>query len=284
MERNTQAVLVTGAAKGIGEAVTERLSELGFLVFAGVRSDTDIARWRAYTHGRVHPVRLEITDVASIRSAANEINSHLGTHTFRGLVNNAGIAVAGPLEFLPLNELRQQLEVNVIGQIAVTQAMLPLLRRARGRIVNIGSIAGRSALPLVGPYAASKFAMEALTDSLRLELRPAGIDVCIVEPGVIATPIWDTSMQRADALLHDMPPRTFEYYGAMIDTANQMVRAAVKKGLSPRVVADAVAHALTAPRPKTRYLIGRDARLRALLQHLPDRWRDRIIAGQLAKK
>ena len=282
MSVTSQAVLVTGAGKGIGAAITERLAGLGMLVFAGVRSDEDRQRWQAHSSGRVHPLRLEVTDEASIRDAVQELRTALKGKQLAGVVNNAGIAVAGPLEFLPIGELRRQLEVNVIGQIAVTQAVLPLLRESRGRVINIGSIAGRSALPLTGPYSASKFAMEALTDSMRVELMPAGIDVIIIEPGVIATPIWDTSLKLGERLLSEMPKVAFEYYGGVI--------AAVKKramrgtgGLPPSVVADVVVEALTAPKPKTRYLIGRDARIRALLQKLPDRVRDRLIARQLAK-
>ena len=282
MQTNAQAVLVTGAGKGIGEAVTERLSELGFLVFAGIRQESDAARWRSHASGNVHPLRVEVTDEASIHSAAAEIKETLAGKPLTGLVNNAGIAVAGPLEFIPIRELRRQLEVNVIGQIAVTQAMLPMLRESRGRIVNIGSIAGRSALPMTGPYAASKFAMEALTDSLRVELMPFGIKVSIVEPGVIATPIWETSIKSADAILGEMPKQAFDYYGKIINAVKERALSGGQRGLPARVVADVVVHALTATNPKTRYLIGRDAKMRLLLQRLPDRWRDRLIARQHA--
>jgi NAD(P)-dependent dehydrogenase (short-subunit alcohol dehydrogenase family) len=283
MDRNTQAVLVTGAAKGIGEAVTERLSELGYLVFAGVRQDADIERYRSHKSGRVHPLRLEVTDEAAIRNAATEIKSVLGDRMLYGLVNNAGIALAGPLEFLPIKELRRQLEVNVIGQIAVTQAVLPLLRRSRGRIVNIGSIAGRSAMPMVGAYAASKHALEALTDALRVELMTAGIDVSIVEPGVIATPIWETAIKSGEAIIDELPPEAFEYYGRIMDKAKERAAGAGAAGLPASMVADVVVNALTARKPRTRYLVGRDARIRMLLQRLPDRWRDRLIARQLAR-
>ena len=283
MDKNTQAVLVTGSAKGIGEAVTLRLAELGLVVFAGIRRAEDAQRWRGHARGLVQPVRIDVTDQASIRSAAEQISVTLDGRQLLGIVNNAGIAIAGPLEFLPLAELRRQLEVNVIGQIAVTQAMLPMLRRSRGRIVNIGSISGRSALPMTGAYAASKFALEALTDALRVELLPAGIQVSIIEPGVIATPIWDTSIRSADALLQDMPTQAFEYYGRIITAVKRRALSGSARGLPPRVVADAVVHALTARKPKTRYLVGRDARVRSLFQRLPDRIRDRIIARQLAR-
>jgi NAD(P)-dependent dehydrogenase (short-subunit alcohol dehydrogenase family) len=283
MNRNSQAVLVTGSGKGIGAAVTERLAELGFYVFAGIRRAADRDRVRATHPEHVQPIMLDVADEASIAAAAREIAGSLGNRRLAGLVNNAGIAVAGPLEFLPVAELRRQLEINVIGQLAVTQAVLPLLRSARGRIVNIGSISGRSALPLTGAYAASKFALEALTDALRVELMPAGIEVSIIEPGVIATPIWETSLQHADALLQTMPKAGFEYYGRIINAVRERARAGGTRGLPARVVADAVVHALTARRPRTRYLVGRDARLRMIFQRLPDRVRDRLIARKLAK-
>lgn len=282
MKTNAQAVLVTGSAKGIGAAVVDRLSRLGLVVYAGVRRDEDAERWRQFTDGDVRPLLIEVTDEASIQRAAAGIRDTLGQGKLIGLVNNAGIAVAGPLEFLPISELRRQLEVNVVGQIAVTQAMLPLLRESKGRIVNIGSISGRSALPMTGAYAASKFALEALTDALRVELIPAGIDVAIVEPGVIATPIWETSIKSADEVLKQMPPEALTYYGRIIDAVRARASGGVG-GLPPSVVADAVLHALTARRPKTRYLIGKDARARILFQTLPDRVRDRIIAKRLQK-
>jgi NAD(P)-dependent dehydrogenase (short-subunit alcohol dehydrogenase family) len=281
MTPNAQAVLVTGTGKGIGTAVTERLVELGYTVYAGVRQQADADRWRTHSE-RVRPVLLDVTDATSIATATDVIRNTLRPQSLIGVVNNAGIAVAGPLEFLPIPELRRQLEVNVIGQIAVTQAVLPMLRESRGRVINIGSIAGRSALPLTGAYAASKFAMEALTDSLRVELMPWGINVSIIEPGVIATPIWDTSLQHADEILQKLPRTAIDYYGELIAAVRRRAKRGVG-GLPPRVVADAVVHALTAKRPRTRYLIGKDARTRALFQRLPDRMRDRLIARQLAK-
>jgi NAD(P)-dependent dehydrogenase (short-subunit alcohol dehydrogenase family) len=282
MNATSQAVLVTGSAKGIGEAVTQRLAGMGTLVFAGVRQDADAERWRGQGGGLVHPVRLDVTDEDSIAAAFQEIRGVLGSQLLTGLVNNAGIAIAGPLEFLPIRELRRQLEVNVIGQIAVTQAALPLLREARGRIVNIGSISGRSALPMTGAYAASKFALEALTDSLRVELMPAGIHVSIIEPGVIATPIWETALHAGDTILQEMPASGLAYYGRIIEAARARAAHGVH-GRPPHTVADAVVHALTASKPKTRYLVGRDARARVWFQRLPDRLRDRLIARQLAR-
>lgn len=280
MQEQANAVLITGAGKGIGRACVLRLARR-FRVYAGVRNDADGESLRAEAGANVVPVRIEVTDQSSIDAAAHRVRAD--GQRLIGLVNNAGIAVAGPLEFVPLAELRRQLEVNVIGQVAMAQAMLPLLRETRGRIVNIGSIAGKSALPMTGPYAASKFALEAITDSMRVELLPAGVDVIIIEPGVIATPIWQTSIKAADKVMKELPPQAFEYYGSIIERVKARALGNDLKGLHPDVVARVVEHALTSGKPKTRYMIGRDAKLRALMRHLPDRWRDRIIARQLQK-
>jgi NAD(P)-dependent dehydrogenase (short-subunit alcohol dehydrogenase family) len=247
-----RTVLITGASSGIGEACALRLREKGWTVLAGVRREGDAPVGTT-------EVILDVTDPPQLE---------LGE--LHGLVNNAGVAFAGPLEFLPLDELRRQLEVNVIGQLAVTQAVLPALRRGRGRIVNMGSISGRSALPFLGAYAMSKFALEALTDSLRVEVEPWGIHVAIVEPGTIKTPIW--TRERPEA-----PPAALELYGPRLEAFR---RTAVKRGTQGAPAADvarAVEHALTADAPRTRYLVGRDAKLRARLERLPDRVRDRLL-------
>ncbi|MEK7693262.1 MAG: SDR family oxidoreductase, partial [Chloroflexota bacterium] len=188
---STRSVVITGASTGIGEACALHLDALGWRVFAGVRKGADGEALQRKASARLIPVRIDVTDQASIASACDAVAQELGARGLDGLVNNAGIAVAAPLEFVPIDDLRRQLEINVIGQIAVTQAFLALIRTARGRIVNIGSVSGKLATPFTGPYSASKFAMEALTDALRIELRPWKIEVSIVEPGSIATPIWE---------------------------------------------------------------------------------------------
>jgi NAD(P)-dependent dehydrogenase (short-subunit alcohol dehydrogenase family) len=199
-----------------------------------------------------------------------------------GLVNNAGIVMAGPLEYLPIDAFRQQLEVNVIGQLAVTQALMPALRRATGRIVFMSSIAGRSALPFTGAYSASKFALEALADALRVELRRWHMHVAVVEPGTIDTPIWKTSLATADRLLANAPAGLEERYGRYL--AGVRRHALKAKGLPANAVAAAVEHALTAHAPRTRYLVGKDARLRMFIEKiLPDRMRDALIENQLKK-
>ncbi|MGH7447915.1 MAG: SDR family oxidoreductase [Longimicrobiales bacterium] len=281
------AVLVTGASKGIGEACALRLARDGFRVYAGVRREEDGLALLRDAGDAVVPVLLDITEPEQIRAATEHIAAQTGERGLQALVNNAGIAIAGPLEFLPIDELRRQLEVNVIGQLAVTQACLPLLRRARssakgdyrsGRIVFMSSASGRSALPFTGAYAASKFALEAAADSLRIELRPFGLSVALVEPGVIATPIWDTSRQAAERNLERMPPELEEHYGRALTALRS--RIARTGGLPPGRVADSVSHALTSRHPRTRYVVGRDARVRILMEALlPDSIRDWIIGG-----
>lgn len=270
------SILISGASTGIGLCCAQRLAEQGFRVFAGYRSAADGERLSGHHPGLV-PVQLDVTSAESIAEARRTVETALSGEGLSGLVNNAGIVVGGPLECLPIEVFRRQLEVNVTGVVALTQAFIPLLRPARGRIVNMGSVAGISSLPFVGPYAASKHALEALTDALRVELRPWGIDVAIIEPGVIATPIWEKSLQAADDLAPQCTPEMGQLYSRVMDILKVETRKADQRGISPDYVASAVQHALTSKRPRTRYLIGWDARLRVLFSLLPDRWQDWII-------
>ncbi|MGI8920487.1 MAG: SDR family NAD(P)-dependent oxidoreductase [Solirubrobacteraceae bacterium] len=273
-------IVITGASSGIGEACAQRLGALGFDVFAAVRSDSAFERVGA-AGGGVRPLKLDITDAESIAAAASEVSA-AGDGRLAGLVNNAGIAVSAPLEFIPIEELRHQLEVNVVGQVAVTQAMLGMLRTARGRVVNVSSIGGIVAAPMLGAYAASKFALEGISDALRRELRPWGIGVSVVEPGAISTPIWDKGAAVADGLLERAPAATTELYGPVIETMRAGAEQAARDGLPPSAVADVVAHALTSSRPRTRYLVGREAKSRAAMSRLlPDRVFDALIARAL---
>lgn len=279
MGNEAGSVVVTGASTGIGRACALRLDRMGWRVFAGVRRPADGEALRAKASARLLPVELDVTDEASIARAAGRVAADTGDAGLGGLVNNAGISVAGPLEFLPLEELRRQLEVNVTGQVAVTQAFLPLIRKGNGRIVFMGSISGRLATPFLGPYAASKFALEAIADALRVELRPWGIRVSIVEPGSIATPIWEKGQDAADELEQQLSPRGHELYDPAIAAVRQAARDAAARGVPPGRVAKAVAHALTAPRAKTRYLVGNDARLQLTMASLlPDRARDSLVS------
>ncbi len=277
-----RAVVITGASTGIGEACALRLDRHGWRVFAGVRKEADGERLKQQSSDRLAPITVDVTDQASIQSAAEVVAGAVGEAGLAGLVNNAGITVPGPIEFLPIEELRRQLEVNTIGQIAVTQVFLALIRKGHGRIVNMGSIGGRMATPFIGAYCASKFAMEALTDSLRQELRPWDIGVSIVEPGSIATPIWEKGRAAGDELEERLPQAARDLYGDAIEAFRRAVDKRADAGIPPDEVAKAVEHALTAKRPKTRYLVGMDARLPAVLAKVvPDRTRDGLIARNL---
>lgn len=269
-------VLITGASSGIGEATAHHLKRLGFDVVGAVRSDEDAERLRS---GGLRAAKLDVTDSESIATARSE----LGDAPLAGLVNNAGIAVAAPIEFLPLEQLRRQLEINLVGQVAVTQQFLPALRAGRGRIVNVSSIGGRVALPLMGAYNMSKFGLEAMSDSLRRELRPQGVDVIVIEPGGVKTPIWRKGNDLADDLQSGMPPEAERLYGRMVEALRaQTVKIQTERGIAASEVADAIGVALTAKRPRARYLVGRDAKLRGpAAAVLPDRIMDRLVARAL---
>ena len=267
---------MTGASTGIGEATVLHLKTLGFDAIGAVRKDEDAER----LEGRgVRTVRIDVTNADQIAAAREE----LGDAPLAGLVNNAGVAVAAPLEFLPIDQLRHQLEINVIGQAAVTKAFLPALRQGRGRIVNVSSIGGRVALPLVGAYNASKFALEGLSDAWRRELRQFGVDVIVIEPGGVKTPIWTKSTKTADEVIEDVPPDVRQLYGPVIDAVRTRTQKIAREtGIEPHGVAEAIGTALTADRPKTRYVVGKDAKMRARMARvLPDRVMDRLIGRAL---
>jgi NAD(P)-dependent dehydrogenase (short-subunit alcohol dehydrogenase family) len=274
-----KSVVITGASTGIGAACALHLDQLGWRVFAGVRKQGDAEALRAQGSARLTPISLDVTDTVSISTAAGAVAGAVGAAGLAGLVNNAGIVVPGPIEFLPLPDLRRQLEINVVGQVAVTQAFLALIRAGRGRIVNMGSISGRMATPFTGAYSASKFALEALTDALRLELAPWGISVSIIEPSAVATPIWEKSAKTAEAMLGSAPPETLVLYAEAIAAVKETAAHAAKGAIDPVEVARAVEHALTASRPRTRYVVGREAKIRAAMALLvPDRVRDNLVA------
>jgi NAD(P)-dependent dehydrogenase (short-subunit alcohol dehydrogenase family) len=272
------AVVITGASTGIGEACALYLDQHGFQVFAGVRKSADGEALRAKASANLTPLFIDVTDPAQIAAAVQTVAKAVASAGLGGLINNAGIALGGPLEFLPLSELRRQFEINVIGQVAVTQAFLPLLRQGQGRVVNMSSISGRVALPFFGPYSASKFALEALNDALRLELKPWGIEVICIEPGSVATPIWDKSLNKGDEIADNLPPASEELYGRKLAALRKAVVKTGQRGIPPEKVAAAVHQALTASRPKIRYVVGLDAKLGALIvKLLPDRLRDWLV-------
>lgn len=275
-----RSVLVTGASTGIGRATALRLDGSGWRVFAGVRKEEDAESLRAAGSERLAPVILDVTEPEQIAAAAELIDGET-EGGLDGLVNNAGVAVPGPLETVPLDDLRHQLEVNLIAYVAVTQAMLPEIRRAEGRVVFLSSIGGRIAFPFGGPYHASKFATEAIGDVFRQELRPWGIKVAIIEPGSIDTPIWERGQRKAEDV-EAKAPKTNLLYGAALDKFRKVIEDTAERGIPPEKVAKAIAHALESPRPKSRYLVGLDAKVQARLQPLiPTQLFDWIVARQL---
>jgi len=279
------AVVITGASTGIGEACALHLDKLGYRVFACIRKAADGEALRRRASAKLVPVRLEISDEMEVAQASRNIIEMLGGGGLAGLINNAGMVVGGMLEFLPLDALRRQLEVNVVGQIAVTQAFLSSLRKARGRIVNIGSVSGLISSPFTGAYSASKFALEALTDSLRMELRPWKMHVSIVEPGFIQTPIASKSLAAAEELRAQLPAEALQLYGPNLRAVGEATQREAAQAAPTDVVVKAVVHALTARRPRTRYVVGAHSGFQiALGRALPDRWRDALIVRKLGLK
>lgn len=269
-------VLVTGGSSGIGEATVWHLRDLGFSVFAGVRHDEDAERLCA--HG-VTPIRLDVTVAEQIAAARTTV----GDKPLAGLVNNAGIVCTGPLEFVSVEDFRRQLDVNVIGQFAVTQAFVGALRAGRGRIVNVGSLSGRFATPATGPYVTSKFALEGMTDVLRRELLREGIGVVMVQPGGVKTRGLNGTVQGLEQIYRDASPELLQRYGAMLTKSAQYV-ATINRHIAMDAsgVAKVIGKALTVRRPRTRYLVGPDAIIAAALAKvLPDRVTDWLLLSQL---
>jgi NAD(P)-dependent dehydrogenase (short-subunit alcohol dehydrogenase family) len=275
-----RTVLVTGASTGIGRATALRLDADGWRVFAGIRNTADGENLRSEASDRLLPVTLDVTEPEKIAAAA-ELIEREAEGGLDGLVNNAGIAVPGPLETIPLEDFRRQIEVNLTAYVAVSQAMLPAIRRAEGRLVFLSSIGGRVAFPFGGPYHASKFATEAIGDVFRQELRPWGIKVAIIEPGSIDTPIWERG-QRTATEIEAKSPRTNLLYGAAIEKFRKVIEDTAERGIPPEKVANAISHALESNRPKSRYLVGLDAKVQARLKPLiPTSLFDKIVARQL---
>jgi NAD(P)-dependent dehydrogenase (short-subunit alcohol dehydrogenase family) len=271
-------VLITGASTGIGAACTRMLAERGWRVFAGVRREQDGAALVSGAKGQIVPIILDVTNREQIRTVVQQIVAQCGAAGLQGVVNNAGIALAGPLEFMPLEAFEKQFNINVLGLIAVTQAVLPLIRASRGRIVLTGSNSGFMCEPFLAGYGATKHALEAIADSLRIELRPWGIEVALIQPGAIKTPIWSKSRAAAEQLFVGMPPQCEELYAEPIVALRKMVDKIPSMAIPPERVAKAVTHALEARRPRTRYPVGMDSILGSVLVRIvPDRLRDWLI-------
>ena len=273
-----EAVVITGASTGIGASAAQRLARAGFVTFACVRSEAAAAAVESL-HDNIHALRLDVTDRASIDAAAETVATR--GLPLRGLVNNAGIALAGPLEHLPVDEIRRQFEVNVFGALETTQAFLPQLRRSRGRLVFVGSISGRLSVPFIAPYSASKFALRAFADALRIELAPAGIAVSLVEPASVKTPIWQSARDLHDKVMSRMPPEALEQYGAQLAAVSRQTDRDERDGMPVERVSSAIAHALTAPAPRANYLVGASARAGSIIAVLPPALRDRAMRASL---
>ena len=281
----SKSVVITGASSGLGRAAAIHLSEIGYRVFAGVRTEScaaDLSGLRP-SRGELIPVMLDVTDAASIAQAGKLVEHGCSDSGLWAVVNNAGISISAPLECVPMDVLRSQLETNVVGALAVSQRFLPLLRASGGRIVNVSSGIGNVAPPYLGAYAAAQFAKEGMSDSLRRELRPLGVSVSVIQPGAVDTPIWGKMRRSADEILAAAPADVVETYrarfSAFLDTNE--VRAQASKTTAADY-ADAVAAALAAKRPKTRYRVGADSWSSALARRVvPDRMMDALIAVRL---
>jgi NAD(P)-dependent dehydrogenase (short-subunit alcohol dehydrogenase family) len=270
-------VVITGTSSGIGRAAAVALTDAGYHVFAGVRTEQAGKALLAKARGPLTPLILDVTDSDSVSAAAKEVARAAGDRGLAGLVNNAGIGISWPMEHVPREELRRQYDVNVFGQVDVIQAFLPLLRAAAGRIVNIGSIADRLSLPFCGPLFSSKWAFASITETLRLELRPWGIHVVLVEPASIHTEAVEKFQRDSAQVLSRFHKTAMEHYGDAYRTVTQQAVAREKAGSDPGVVADTILKALTSRRPKTRYLVGKDSKPLAMLARwAPDRAFDRL--------
>jgi len=254
-------IVVTGASTGIGRATAQRLAARGHDVLAGVRSE---ATGEAIRGEHITPVIIDVTN----REHVGALRATVGDRPLAGLVNNAGINISGPLEFLALDELRRQFEVNLFGHVAVIQALLEPLRTGRGRIVNTGSVGARTPLPFTAPYAASKAALWAMGEALRGELRPWGIHVATVEPGAVATEIWGKADSQAGEMVSGLAPRGQELYGRTLGRVGDIVSSVSAGAIAPERVADVIEHALTSRRPRDRYLVGTDARQQTIARRV----------------
>jgi NAD(P)-dependent dehydrogenase (short-subunit alcohol dehydrogenase family) len=272
----TRSVLITGTSSGIGRKSALSLAASGWRVFAGVRKAADGKSLMAEAEGEIIPLMLDVARQDSVSSGIERLASETGGE-LHGLVNNAGVYLPGPLELVSPAEIEQSIAVNLTGLLFVTRACMPLLRAARGRIVNISSISGLIALPGISVYAGTKHAVEAITKSLRVELLPFGIKVIAIEPGAVETPLWAKGATRDAKLAQDPAGQEIrELYAPLVKLLQKLNAQPV--GVTPETVARTVARALESSRPKDHYLIGKDARMLALLERLPDALRDRAIA------
>ena len=275
-------VLVTGTSTGIGAATALHLADQGFHVFAGVRSAKDGEALRQRSSAPLTPVILDVTKERTIAAVRATVEEAVGKLGLGGVVNNAGIAVPGPLELQPMADFRVQLETNLFGPLAVIQAFMPLIRRGNGRIVNVGSVGGMVVLPITGGYSVSKFGLHAMSDALRLELRQWGIHVSLVQVAPVESAIYAKTYAALDGLRSKLGEEGYRLYEPQITAVRKATEKAEADAESAVVIAKAIHHALTSDKPKTKYLAGHGGRQVALAAALPDRARDNALAKELA--
>jgi NAD(P)-dependent dehydrogenase (short-subunit alcohol dehydrogenase family) len=273
-----KSVVITGSSSGIGRACALMLDRNGFRVFAGVRKAADGDALRSAASESLTPVHVDVTDAASIQAMADEVKDAVGDGGLHGLVNNAGTTLPCPIEFLPLDGFRRQLEVNLVGPLAVTQSLLPLLRQGQGRVVNVTSGAGKAGVPMMAPYVAAKHGLEGLSDVMRLEFRQLGIQVAVIEPGFVGTAMGGKLQRDTEDSVSSLPDDGKRRYGPALHKVADGISQQAATGSPPEVVAEDVLHALTSKRPHTRYPSGEGAKRMLFLRRiLPDRLFDRII-------
>jgi len=279
-----KSVVITGVSSGIGRGAAKVLVDAGYQVFGSVRRQADADSVRQELGERFTPLIFDVTDTAAVKAGAAVVAEALGGKPLYGLVNNAGIAVAGPLLELPLEELRRQLEVNVVGVVATLQAFAPMLWQGvgpgerPGRIVNITSVGGKTALPFLAPYVASKFALEGVTESLRLEMLLFGVDVIAIAPGFVAT---EMTVKGAEL---DLSPYAKTPYAAALAKVQAFMSPGANAALTPERLGRAIETALSVAKPKVRYTVAPNPLQTFLIEHLPKRAVDGLLAGQLGLK
>ena len=278
MSPKNELVVITGASTGIGAATAREMAKRGFHVLAGVRRERDA---NAIEEANVEPLLLDITNPDHIRALARRVREDPPRRPLRALVNNAAVQANVPIEVFALDQWRNMFEVNLFGHVAVIQALLPTMIESGGRVVNISSVGGKIAMATYGPYAGTKFALEAVSDSLRREMAPHGVKVVVIEPGAVRTEMLGRAVASARDLLAAMTPEQRHRYGGLVHAVNAQAEASTKSGLPAEAAAAVIAKAITARKPRTRYTVGREAALLPMIRLVPDRLLDRIFAAAL---
>ncbi len=277
-----KSVVITGTSSGIGKACVLNLDKHGFKIFATVRKTKDYRNIQRETSKNVIPLILDLSDENSIKSAYSIVSANVGESGLSGLINNAAIAIGGSLEFMSITDIRKQFEINLFGQIAMIQTFLPLLRKGSGRIINISSTNGWVSFPFMGAYCATKYALEAISDALRLELEKWKIPVSVINPNKIISPIWEKSISITNSLFEKLPPEAKSYYDTILSGVIKTIRKTAYTALTPDIIVKAVFHALTAKKPKIRYLPSFETKILFLVSKiLPKKMLNTIIKKEM---